>query len=182
MIPTTLLKQARLHGVTLWAEGPVLRYRGPGEAITQLLPELKAHKADLIDLLTHRTIDLDTVLIDACQGVDGIDAATFRVLLSPVDVEDIEGGHIPVVTLNAYARSFAESIRTGRITVLAPAIPKPAITERVRCNGCRHFERDTIGDGTGIGSCAVNGAGTGRGQPCLWPNVQRACGNFEDHL
>lgn len=44
--------------------GPVLRYRGPGEAITQLLPELKAHKADLIDLLTHRTIDLDTVLID----------------------------------------------------------------------------------------------------------------------
>ena len=50
----------------------------------------------------------------------------------------------------AYAESFTEGIRAGRIKLLAAAIPKPAITERVRCNGCRHFERDTIGDGSGI--------------------------------
>ena len=31
--------------------------------------------------------------------------------------EDIEGEHIPVHTLNTYARSFAEGIRCGRITV-----------------------------------------------------------------
>ena len=69
--------------------------------------------------------DLDALLAKACQGVEGIDAATFRALLSPEDVKDIEGGHIPMVTLNAYARSFAEGIRAGRITVLAAVFPRP---------------------------------------------------------
>lgn len=51
----------------------------------------------------------------------GIDAATFRALLSPEDIEGIVGEHIPVVALNAYAKSFAEGIRVGRIKVLAAA-------------------------------------------------------------
>lgn len=119
--------------------------------------------------------DLDTLLAEACQGVEGIDAATFRSLLSPEDIEDLEGGHIPANTLNAYARSFAEGIRCGRITVLAKAI----LTSRVRCADCRHFERDTIGDGAGIGDCKVQGEGTAHRQPALWPNVRRWCKDFE---
>jgi hypothetical protein len=95
--------------------------------------------------------DLATLLAEACKGVEGIDAATFRTLLSPEDVEDIEGGHIPVHTLNAYAKSFAEGIRTGRIRVLLPLIQETSLSLRVRCADCRHFERDTIGDGSGIG-------------------------------
>lgn len=82
-----------------------------------------------------------------------------------------------VPTLRAYARSFAEGIRTGRIRVLAAAIPKPA--ERVRCNGCRHFERDTIGDGAGIGRCVIGGEGTGSRHPALWANAERECKDFE---
>ncbi|OOO01404.1 MAG: hypothetical protein USCGTAYLOR_02385 [Chromatiales bacterium USCg_Taylor] len=120
-------------------------------------------------------VDLTSLLTEACQGVEGIDAATFRSLLSPEDIEDIEGGHIPANTLNAYARSFAEGIRCGRITVLAKAI----LTSRVRCADCRHFERDTIGDGAGIGDCKVQGEGTAHRQPALWPNVRRWCKDFE---
>ncbi|MFH0342353.1 MAG: hypothetical protein ACHBNF_09540 [Chromatiales bacterium] len=124
--------------------------------------------------------DLDALLATACQGVEGIDAAAFRALLSPVDVQDIEGGFIPMVTLRAYARSFAEGIRTGRITVLAAVIPKVMLTSRVRCADCRHFERDTVGDGNGIGWCRVQGEGTGLGQPALWPRVDRACRDFTE--
>ena len=86
---------------------------------------------------------LTTLLAEACQGVEGIDAATFRILLSPEDVENIEGGHIPVHTLNAYAKSFAEGIRTGRIRVLLPLIQEP----RCPC------------------ACAVPTAGTSSGTP-----------------
>ncbi|MGH8611628.1 MAG: hypothetical protein ACREYF_06185 [Gammaproteobacteria bacterium] len=134
------------------------------EAFEKRAQNAKAEGADLTALLT-----------EACQGVPGIDAATFRSLLSPEDIEDIEGGHIPMITLNAYARSFAEGIRCGRITVLAKAI----LTSRVRCADCRHFERDAIGDGAGIGDCKVQGEGTTHRQPALWPNVRRWCKDFE---
>ena len=122
--------------------------------------------------------DLDALLATACQDVGGIDAATFRRLLSPVDAEDIEGGHVPVHTLNAYAQSFADGIRCGRITVLA-AIPKTTLRVRVRCADCQRFERDTVGDGNGIGCCQVQGEGTGLGQPALWANAERQCKDFK---
>lgn len=121
---TAILDQARAADLTLWVEGETLRYRGDKTAVESLLPMLKAHKPELLAALNH-----ETLLTEACQGVEGIDAATFRALLSPVDVEDIEGGHIPMVTLNAYARSFADGIRTGRIRVLAPAVPKQALVK-----------------------------------------------------
>ena len=121
--------------------------------------------------------DLDALLAKACRGVEGIDAATFRALLNLEDVRNIEGGHIPLVALNAYARSFAAGLQCGRITVL-PA-PKAILTSRVRCADCRHFERDPIGDGAGIGRCRVQGEGTSPGQPCLWPMAERQCKDFK---
>lgn len=112
------------------------RYHGPGCAVTAVLPLPKPRAP----------VNLDEALRAACEGVAGIMPAEFRSLLSPEDMEDIEGGNIPVHTLNAYASSFAGGIRCGRITVLAAAaMLKPAATERVRCNGCQHFERDTMG-------------------------------------
>ncbi len=88
--------------------------------------------SELPKLTEAEDVDLTALLTEACQDVEGIDAATFRALLSPVDVEDIEGGSIPMVTLNAYARSFVEGIRCGRITVLAaasgPSSGTPSVT------------------------------------------------------
>ena len=46
-----VLDQAQAAGVTLWAEGDTLRYRGPHDAITKLLPELKAHKPAILAAL-----------------------------------------------------------------------------------------------------------------------------------
>jgi hypothetical protein len=49
--------------------------------------------------------------------VTGITPAVFRSLLSPEDMADIEHGGIHPKTLKAYARSFAEGLRSGRIGV-----------------------------------------------------------------
>lgn len=51
MTPAELLTRAQSAGLTLWREGDRLKYRGPTEAITALLPELRAHKAELLDAL-----------------------------------------------------------------------------------------------------------------------------------
>jgi hypothetical protein len=45
------------------------------------------------------------------------------------------------------------------------------------CGGCRHFERDTVGDGSGIGQCAA-GVPARAGWPARYPNSERHCREF----
>jgi hypothetical protein len=84
------------------------RYHGPGCAVTPIapLPKLRA------------PVNLAEALAAACEGVVGISPAQFRAFLSPEDAADIEVGGIHPRTLGAYARSFAEGIRFGRIAAL----------------------------------------------------------------
>jgi TubC N-terminal docking domain len=49
---STLLRDLRGRGVELWADNGSLRYRGPKGAIALALDELKAHKPDILRLLT----------------------------------------------------------------------------------------------------------------------------------
>ena len=53
------------------------------------------------------------------------------------------------------------------------------VTSRVRCSEGRHFERDTMGDGSGIGRCKIGGEGTVPRHPALWANAERECKDFE---
>jgi hypothetical protein len=50
--------------------------------------------------------------------VEGITPEVFRSLLSREDLADIEAGDIPVATLKGFVQSFAEGLRTGRVSVL----------------------------------------------------------------
>ena len=45
---------------------------------------------------------------------------------------------------------------------------------QVSCADCLHFAPDTIGDGSGIGTCAVNAATLG----ARYPNSKRYCSEF----
>ena len=177
MTPSEVLTAARASGVTLWAEGDALRYRGPREALTpDLLDQFKVHKhailAELaadVDALWWRVsilepggrtvevdapsgwalpdwqayaahyhgpgcavtpiaglprqrapVNLEEALAAACGACDtsaGITPAQFGALLSPEDVQDITAGDIHPKTLKAYALSFAEGMRSGRIGV-----------------------------------------------------------------
>lgn len=49
-------------------------------------------------------------------------------------------------------------------------------TGRVCCGDCGHFERDRIGDGSGIGACAVLDRPPGG---LLYPRIDRRCSRFE---
>lgn len=48
---------------------------------------------------------------------------------------------------------------------------------RVRCGTCAHFERDRLGDGSGIGRCREDA--WRRGQPALYPDAPRQCHVWE---
>lgn len=49
MSATDLLLRAKETGIRVWREGKTLRYRGPNEAIAELLPEFKEHKAEVLE-------------------------------------------------------------------------------------------------------------------------------------
>ena len=51
MTAPVVLIEAQAAGVALWREGEVLRFRGPRGALTKLLPTLKTHKAELLEVL-----------------------------------------------------------------------------------------------------------------------------------
>jgi hypothetical protein len=55
MSPAAFLGTARAAGVTLWAEGGILRYRGPSEAVAKLVPVLKAHKPVILKALAQES-------------------------------------------------------------------------------------------------------------------------------
>jgi hypothetical protein len=97
-----------------------LRYHGPGCTVTPLaeLPKPRA------------SVNLDEALAAACEGT-GITPETFRSLLSPEDIKDIEAGSIPDETLKGYAMSFTEAIRSGRI--YGAGGPHSSLTRH--CNG-----------------------------------------------
>ena len=58
------------------------------------------------------------LLADACKGVDGMTPEVFRSLLSAEDLDDLLQGSDPPGCWRAYAQSFANGIRTGRIRLL----------------------------------------------------------------
>ncbi len=85
-----------------------VRYHGPGSTVTPItvLPK------------PSMPVPLAEALAAACEGVAGITVVQLRSLLSREDITDIEAGRYPIEDLRAYARSFVEGIRSGRITVL----------------------------------------------------------------
>ncbi len=51
MTPQGLLAEAARRGIQLYADGYIIRYRGPKAALAELKTKLAAHKAELLTLL-----------------------------------------------------------------------------------------------------------------------------------
>jgi hypothetical protein len=89
-----------------------------------------------------------------------------------------------VALVQAGYRMEFEAGRLVRVVKLADIEGEPqhldedphqeADTGRVCCGDCGHFERDRIGDGTGIGNCP-----TVNPPDLLWPGTERHCLRFE---
>jgi hypothetical protein len=95
MTAATLLKRAARAGVTLWADGGAIRYQGPREALAWLLPELKAHKPDIL----------------AALGAPALSAVSpdFAARLSPEDLADTAAGDTPLATVQAFEQAAIQS-------------------------------------------------------------------------
>lgn len=140
----------RQRGIVMAVEGVSLRVEGPDDALTEgLLDRIKAHKAEILAVLTQPAMPVLEFVLAECEKAFG-----------EVKVE-----------------WAAES---GRTVGKRPGPPAQWIAPRetVRCTECKHFERDVVGDGTGVGACFVKGEGTGRFAPALWPNATRWCKDF----
>lgn len=100
----SILTRAKDAGVTLWVESGALRYRGDRDRVDAILPDLRAHKPEII-----RTLDIVT---RACNGLP-LPPDRFMAEMSEADIADIEAGEIPLETLKAYAESIATRINGG---------------------------------------------------------------------
>jgi hypothetical protein len=59
---------------------------------------------------------------------------------------------------------------------LAPVPTPPQAVQRapVRCGDCTHWRADTVGDGSGLGACAIHAPASKR-PGSLWPNSPHRC-------
>ncbi|MGZ8217875.1 phage replication initiation protein, NGO0469 family [Methylomagnum sp.] len=112
------------------------------------------------------------------HGVDPTDAWFW---LDQGDIEALRAGD--EAHIQAFPVALASAVALGQLTPSGHAITPPfrpramGETERhvVTCGGCAHFLPDRVGDGRGIGGCAVGGPAT----PARYPNVPRVCRAFK---
>ncbi len=143
MSAPALLGVIRQAGVTISAEGGDLVLRGAVDRLSsELVEQLRQHKPEVIAALAqagteterrfrfnkcHDVRDLDrfsSMLAQAVEGT-GLLPSEFRSLLSDEDLDDIINGDIALKALRAYARSFAQGVRSGRVRLLRKPSSRP---------------------------------------------------------
>ncbi len=112
------------------------------------------------------------------KSVSGLKTVSTQMLWSWLDADDVEELYIGALTvkeLHCYAMSRGRySVEFRPDNVKPYPYDKSGIDQFVRCIDCQHFTRDTIGDGTGIGDCALNAPQT----KALYPGRSRYCQEF----
>lgn len=172
MNPAQIIEYATSAGMRLVTDGRKITVHNNQHLTDQLRREIKQHKPEIIRLLSandelHRLTDMEVadLLREACSGIE-LDPQQFWSFLDESDIADIRAGTISLEHLQAFAHSWA---RYPELVPIANTKPFPAINKlnSVCCADCSQFSRDSIGDGTGIGKCAVN-------VPVSFPRYPRA--------
>ena len=101
-----ILSYAQTHDINLIAEDGQLKIDAPETALTDdFLESAKQHKSELL---------LFAIVSGVCNGIE-ITPQQFNALLTAKDKELILSGDVSQDCLSAYAASFAEGIKSGRI-------------------------------------------------------------------
>jgi hypothetical protein len=107
-----IIEEARRSGVSLSAQNGEIRYKGPREMVDRLVPELRRHKPELIELLTAvvtvqtATAQCDMV-VDRSKVVDFMAEARRRGLIVRYRIE----GHDTVSSVMAPPGQTTEQLR-----------------------------------------------------------------------
>lgn len=91
------------------------------------------------------------------------------------DIADIYAGQYTLEQLSFYAKSWArypETIPEGNTQNFPTLEPKS-----VSCKQCQHFIPDQVGDGTGIGQCAINAPANTK--ILLWLDTEVICNQYK---
>ena len=103
-----ILTYAEQHGITLLANGQQLVLEGGKGALQpEFVERARQHKPELL---------LMVIIRQTCNGLD-ITPDQILALINQDDRDHILAGNISLEYLRAYAKSFAEGIRSGRIVL-----------------------------------------------------------------
>jgi len=101
-----ILNYAQTYDIQMYAMDGQLKVNAPKEVLTdEFLESAKQHKSELL---------LFAIVSGACNGIE-ITPQQFNALLTAEDKELILSGDVSQDCLSAYAASFAEGIKSGRI-------------------------------------------------------------------
>jgi hypothetical protein len=168
MDAATILERISSDGLTLAREpAGKLRLQGPAAARARWLPLVREHKVELVELLS------EPLPVEPALPPDVV--ATVNRWLDHIG-EHHEADRAELLR-NCAANPEALAgllgiIAEAGISAASPS-PEPA-PESVTCATCKAFQRDRIGDGSGLGACRIN-APTSRRRPALWPNAEHRC-------
>lgn len=102
--------------------------------------------------------------------VEGIPLDAILDLADPSKYADLQNSSILPVIPSARGA-------TGTVRV-AHSEPADRSSTKVCCGDCWHFQRDLIGDWTGIGTCTVSVVVCPGKEMPFYPNAPRHCGRF----
>lgn len=64
-----IIDEARRSGISLSVQGGEIRYKGPREAVDRIIPDLRAHKPELLEMLS-ATVTVQTTTAQCDVAVD----------------------------------------------------------------------------------------------------------------
>jgi hypothetical protein len=115
--------------------------------------------------------------MDAKKLIDRVTLEGLTIAATPIGTLKISGHE---VTVNRWLPILREH-KPDIIALLAPITDKNHLSQNatmVFCAACQHFKPDTIGDGTGIGTCRIGHKPRGGNEPPLYPKARRYCSTF----
>ena len=142
---------------------------------TQATDNSKGNRSNLGNQKELNNETILQMLIHASQA-SGLKAEQLWSFLDGSDVDDFKRGLVDQSELNAFAKSW---VRYPETVPVCNTHPFPVIEESkpVKCRYCQYFEEDTIGDGTGAGTCNIKAQASRKGM--LWLKSEKLCDHYK---
>jgi len=165
MTAAAIIERARADGVTL-ALDPAGKLRATGEptAVARWLPEVRASKGALVNLLSAPDAEPRRLWLIVLQ-----DGSRFSSSFCPPTTRQEVAAWYPGPRVEVEQDPGAAPRATA-----GPSLEPTAQAAPVMCCTCTHWVRDAVGDGSGLGRCAVTAPASLR-PGSLWPRGELCC-------
>jgi hypothetical protein len=129
MTPTEIIRTVRSDGITIAVSGGELRVTGKAEAVKRWLPEIRAHKPEIIHALSAGAANDGTIPMTAAEE------SAIRRWLAHIEEHDPE---LIAFTIDRCRASLESREYFLRRSGEVPLIPMPAVPVVPSCTTCIH--------------------------------------------